>query len=363
MNDIQHPVKNHEVDLIELFGNLWRGRKTIIKFTLVFVLIGLIITIISPKEYTTTVVFVPQVDRGQPAMGNLSGLASLAGININSGGNSHSLSPYVYSEIISSAPFHMELMNTPITIDELEQPITIFDYYTNHKKPNPILKYTLGLPGLILNSFRKKSDESIPNEQPFIQLNKNQQRVKNIMGQRISIELIEKGYYIKLSGRMPEALASAQLTEKAQKLLQQLITEFKIQKATIRLDFIQLRYNDILQQYNKAHETLARFQDQNKNVSTAMAQTELQRLTNDYNLCFDLYHEITKQLEQAKIQVKEDTPVFTIIQPTSVPSEKSKPRRALTLAVCFIVGGFVSMAYVLNKQSGRWDDIWTILRN
>ena len=328
--------KPNEIDLIKLAKVLWSARRTIIKITLVFTLTGLLIAIFSPKEYTTSVTIVPQSSNNQGNLGNLGGLAAIAGININT--VQTEISPATYPQIISSIPFQLELMNTPLTFDKIDHPVTLYQYYSDYARPNYLYKYTIGLPGVLLNAFNKKqspTDNDAIND--FIQITEEQNEILKILKKKISINQNLKEDYIKLSCIMPEALPSTQLAHRAQELLQQQITEYKIQKATANLEFIQQRHDDVKRQYNEAQEALAKFSDSNKNVTTAIAQTEQERLSNDYNLSFSIYSEMAKQLEQAKIQVKEDTPVFTVIEPASVPLEKSKPQRLLILiSWCFL---------------------------
>lgn len=161
---------------------------------------------------------------------------------------------------------------------------------------------------------------------------------------------------------MPEALPAAQLAQHTQKMLQQYITDFKVKKAKANLEFVQQRYDETKKQFEKAQDGLARFRDRNKNVATAMAQTELERLNSNYNLLSSVYTELAKQLEQAKIQVKEDTPVFTIIEPVSVPLEKSKPKRAMILIIWIFLGGIIGTGMVFGREylqqfKERWNTI------
>jgi len=149
---------------------------------------------------------------------------------------------------------------------------------------------------------------------------------------------------------MPEALPSAQLAQRAQELLQQQITEFKTQKAAANLEFIQQRYYEVQSQYNQTQEALASFSDRNKNVTSAVAQTEFERLRNDYNLAYSIYSEMAKQLEQTKIQVKEDTPVFTVIEPASVPLYKSKPKRTMIMIGFMLIGGVVGCVIIFFRR-------------
>ena len=342
-----------EIDIIDLIKKFWQERRTIIKAVIICAFFGLLIAIFSPKEYTTKVVMVPQLSNRQGNLGNLSGLAAIAGINLSAPASTE-ISPTTYPQIISSVPFQLELMTTPLTFNKIGHNVTLYEYYSEYKKPNPILKYTLGLPGVILNEIKKK--QPIPNREishDLIYMTKKQKDICDIIARKISIELNSKDGYIILSCLMPEALPSAQLAKRAQELLQQQITEFKIQKAAANLEFIQQRYDEVQHQYNQAHEVLARFRDRNINIATAIARTESDRLENDYNLAYSIYSEMAKQLEQAKIQVKEDTPVFTIIEPAIVPLEKSKPRRFMILIIWTFIGGCAGISVVFWKLNYR----------
>ena len=342
-----------EIDLIALARTVWDGRRTLFKTLGIFFVLGLLVALFSPKEYTASTTMVPQLADGQSKLGGLSGLASMAGINLNAGGMSD-ITPAVYPQIVSSVPFRLELMQTPLNFKDIDQPVTLYDYYTGYSNPSVIsyvLKYTIGLPGVILQAIKGKPEEETgigPNGP--IRLTEEQEDVRKILDDLVSIDYNDKDGYVTLTCLMPEALPAAQLTQRAQQLLQQYITEFKVEKATANLEFVQQRYNEVQQQYNQAQEELARFRDRNKNVSTAMAQTEMERLSNNYNLAYTLYSELAKQLEQARIQVKEDTPVFTVIEPVSVPLERSKPKRTMILIIWLFLGGVVGTGIIFGRQ-------------
>ena len=57
-------IEDNEIDLIALAKTLWNGRKTVIKTTLIFMAIGLFVSIFSQKEYTSYTSFVPQTSDG-----------------------------------------------------------------------------------------------------------------------------------------------------------------------------------------------------------------------------------------------------------------------------------------------------------
>ncbi|WOC39788.1 GNVR domain-containing protein [Polaribacter sp. HL-MS24] len=74
------------------------------------------------------------------------------------------------------------------------------------------------------------------------------------------------------------------------------------------------------------------------------------QLQSQYNLVFAVYSELAKQLETQRLQVKKDTPIFTVLKPVTIPSEKATPKRALILVVYLFLGFVLSIGYVLVKE-------------
>ena len=59
--------------------------------------------------------------------------------------------------------------------------------------------------------------------------------------------------------------------------------------------------------------------------------------------------ELAKQVEQARIQVRKDTPIFTIIDPVVIPNQRTRPKRTLIVFGFTFLGVFLSLGYVLIK--------------
>jgi hypothetical protein len=357
-NNNHLPIQETEVDFINLARTFWEGRIVIIKLILLGVFIGFFVAILTPNEFTAYSTMVPQISDPKSKLASLSGglsgltgLAAMAGININTATGSE-LSPKSYSSIISSVPFQLELMKTPLNFEKLDSQVTLYDYYTKVKFQNSFYKYTLGLPSLIIKTIKgeKKNKFNTSVTNPLYLLTEKQIEVQRIIEKKVGIYINDKDADVSLSCSLPEAYAAAQLTHSAQELLQRYITEFKIEKAQVDQEFIQQRYNEAKKNYQSAQQQLALFRDRNKNMSTAVAKSEEERLTGEYTLVTGVYSELAKKLEQAKIQVKEETPVFTIIKPVSVPIEKSTPNRPMILAISAFIGLIVGTVIVLGKN-------------
>ncbi|NDV96095.1 chain-length determining protein, partial [Dysgonomonas sp. 521] len=79
----ENKEEEKEIDLMELAQKLWANKKFIIKVCLIGLVVGLIVAFSIPKEYTTTVVLMPEAQSGSG--GSMGSLAALAGINLGGG--------------------------------------------------------------------------------------------------------------------------------------------------------------------------------------------------------------------------------------------------------------------------------------
>ncbi|HEY3388157.1 MAG TPA: hypothetical protein VGK38_01190, partial [Prolixibacteraceae bacterium] len=102
-------------------------------------------------------------------------------------------------------------------------------------------------------------------------------------------------------------------------------------------------------EFSKAQVSLAMVNDRNKNFTSGVPQIEADRIQTSYTISLTVFQDMAKQLEQAKIQVKKETPVFTIIDPVTIPSEKSKPLRFRILFAWIFLGGIAGGAIVFSK--------------
>ncbi len=352
-NQIENQAEN-EIDLIEVFGKLWDRRKFILKITVGFMVFGVLVALFSSKEYTAGCTIVPQTGEKASTSG-LGGLAAIAGINLGNMSTSDVLSPKIYPKVLASVPFQKELMRTPVKFERIESPVTLMDYYTyeRYKKfsfAGMVLKYTIGLPGVIIRAIRgERPDPVVETGDSKIQtLSKEEYECSKILKGNVSVVLNEKEGYVTIAAVMPEPLAAAQVAAQVQSMLQHYITEFKIEKAQAQLDFVEGRFKEAKEQFEQKQEELAVFQDANRNSASAAARAMEERLSNEYNVALGIYSELAKQREQAGIQVKENTPVFTIVEPVTVPTEYSKPKRGLICVAFTFLGIFSGIALVLG---------------
>lgn len=168
-----------------------------------------------------------------------------------------------------------------------------------------------------------------------------------LLSQMLTITLDDKRGYITLTANMPEPVAAAQLAQAAFDILQKYITKFKIEKVQSDLDFVQERYDEAKRNFDEVQARRAKLRDANMNTTRYSALAELEKLDAEYALRQGVYNSLAQRVEQAKINVKETTPVLTIINPVTIPRQKSKPRRAMILFAFTFLGVVAGMGTVL----------------
>lgn len=89
MQKALHPVVNEEIDLRSLLATLWKGRWLIIVTTSLCALGSVAYALLATPWFESTVVMVPADTKSlSGGLGQLSGLASLAGVNLGAVGSS-----------------------------------------------------------------------------------------------------------------------------------------------------------------------------------------------------------------------------------------------------------------------------------
>lgn len=362
-----------EIDIMAIILRLWEKKWFIIKVSCVFAVLGVLVAIFTPKEYTASCVVVPETKgSGAFSSSSLGGLAAMAGINLGASSGGEMISPLMYDKLIKNIDLRKELMQTPINWEGYEEPITILDYYTNpdYAKTSvlgTVKKYTIGLPFVILNAIRGKQevkDIEVPSEGPKLSAYTQDELkcIKAFAGQ-FSLMADKKNGDVTISARMPEALAAAQVAEAVKNLLQKYVIELKLQKAEVNYEYIKQRYDEAKVVFEDKQDEYAKFQDANKVLSTALSKAKEEQMRSEFTVAKNLFNELTTQLVQAEMKIKEDIPILTVVEPVQVPLERSKPQRSKIVLIWCFLGGLLGCSLILGcdwlKEQGfknKWVD-------
>ena len=366
-----------EIDLADLVRQIWARKRTIWVTTLIVFLIGILIAIVSPEEYEASVVLMPQLSESSSGVGSglLRQFGGLAGLGLGGMSGNGTLAPDLYPEITQSTLFYLDIMEEDLYFSTLDTTVNLAQYFSEIEQPGVldyVKRYTIGLPGIIINlpatlinaakdqpvkvSASDVSEGDAPKgkeggvvsdtltDRPIKLTGRQRSTISKIRG-RITTS-IEENSTVKISAEMPDPLVAAEATQMATDYLISYILEYRTDKAQQDLLFVQKQYDEKRDRYRAIQRRLAQFRDQNLNIISETARIKQEQLESENQLAFDLYRSLEQQLEQARIKVQEETPVFKVLEPIQIPSGKSKPNRELIIILSLFVGFFLGLGIV-----------------
>lgn len=335
-----------EIDLIELAQKLWAERRLILKVCGIAVVVALVVAFSIPKEYSTTVTLAPEMN--SRAGSSMSTLAAMAGINLGGSKGDDALSPELYPDIVNSTPFLVDLFD--VRVKSLDEKIdtTLYNYMAEHQRSSwfsVVLSSPFRALGWVTSLFKKDKDseeELVPvgEREGVLSLTPDENGIMNAIKGHINVMVDEKSGVTTLTVLMQDPLISATVTDTVMHNLQKYITDYRTNKARHDLAFTEQLYAEAKADYEKAQQAYADFVDSNQNIIRQSVMVEQERLQNEMNLTYQVYTQVAQQLQMAKAKVQEITPVYTVVQPATVPLRAAKPSKVLILI------GFVFLAGV-----------------
>jgi uncharacterized protein involved in exopolysaccharide biosynthesis len=350
--------KNTSLSIIDILQKIKKEKKVILSFVYVFLLLGIVNYLLTSKEYKAEVTLLPETPSSNASLlrqfGNIPGISALG---LTPGQGDESIRPSIYPHILQSTPFLIEVTEykvAPVNSDSTINTEDLIQLYTKTNLLGIFSKITLGLPKLLVNLFSKSNTSySVPPDriiENYIDIDLNKQETIDQLKSRISAEIDPATNIIKISVVMPDPRAAAEISNFATNYIIKYVRDYRTQKIKKDLDFLEERYQAIQLRLNKSLYDLAEFRDKNLNVSSAQTKTIEERLVAEYNLVNNLYNTISQNLEQTKLKLEEETPVFKILNPSQIPLRKHKPKLLLTIFVSFLLGATLSLIYLLTRD-------------
>ena len=304
----QHMLNQYddEIDLRELFGVLWAGKIKIVAITAVFAIASVIYALSVPNQYKATALLSPAQSSGgglSGALGQLGGLAAMAGVSLGGGESSEA---QVAQEIMKSWSF-----------------IEGFIQSNN-----------LAVEVYAAEGWNKGSNE-LQIDSDIYDVSKSQWLVKDDdtgeLGPPSSWKLFEK---------FSEKLAVSE--NKKSGLLSVSIEYYSPQIAKQWLDLYVAAINDYMQKRKMAKVT--------RNIEYLEAQI---KKTNIAEMQEVFYTIIEEQIKSKMLAEASPDYAFVVVSPSMVPEEKSQPKRALICILGTLLGGMLSVLWVLVMHYGR----------
>jgi len=295
-----------EIDLRELFAVLWAGRIKIVAITAVFAIVSVIYALSVPNQYKATALLSSADSSGgglSGALGQLGGLASLAGVSLGGGESSEG---QIAQEIMQS-----------------------WSFIEGFIEDNNLAVGVYAADGWDRNSNEIEIDNDL------YDVSKSQWLVENDytgeIGLPSSWELFEV---------FSELLSVSE--DKKSGLVSMSIEYYSPLIAKQWLDLYVAAINEHMQKREMAKVT--------RNIEYLQAQI---KKTNIAEMQEVFYTIIEEQIKSKMLAEASPEYAFVAVSPSMVPEEKSQPKRALICILGTLLGGMLSVLLVLVMHYGR----------
>jgi len=298
-----------EIDLRELFMVLWAGKIKIVAITAVFAVASVIYALSVPNQYKATALLAPaQQESGglSGALGQLGGLASLAGVSIGGGESSES---QIAQEIMKSWSF----VEGFIADNDLAVEVYAAEGWS--RKSNQ-LKIDNDIYEVEAKSWLVEDDHTGKEGPP------SSWQLFEAFSDKLSVSEDKKSGLVSVS-----------------------IEYYSPQIAKQWLDL----YISAINKHMQARQV----EKVSNNISYLEAQIEKTSIAEMREVFYTIIEEQTKNK-----MVAEASPdyAFVAVSPSMVPEEKSQPKRALICILGTLLGGMLSVLLVLVMHYARKSD-------
>jgi uncharacterized protein involved in exopolysaccharide biosynthesis len=292
---IEQPFySDDEIDLGELFATLWRGKWTIVLFTIVFAAAGVFYALSKPNIYQASVLLAPAQDEGgaRGLGGQLGGLASLAGISLGGGGTSKTV---MAKQVLQSRAF-------------------LTDFIDHHNLSVPLMAteaWNIELQEWVINReiYNPQTGEWLQDENGKSQKPTDWDLVKRFKESHLSISDDKETGMVTLKVKSQSPSMAKDWSEKLVDDINEHMRAKDVQEAEARIAYLEgkLSETNIAGMQQVFYQLI---ESETRTVMLANAQTEY---------------------------------IFKTVDPAVVPQEKSEPKRALIAIVAAMLGGMLGV--------------------
>ncbi|MDC2180789.1 Wzz/FepE/Etk N-terminal domain-containing protein [Bacteroides thetaiotaomicron] len=346
--------KDEEIDLIEILRRIIAVRKTIYKAAGVGMVMGIIIAISIPKQYTVKVTLSPEMGNSKGSSG-LAGLAAsfLGSGSVIGGDGSDALNAALSSDIVSSTPFLLELLNMKLLIPK--ENIKTLEAYLDEQS-SPWWNYIIGIPGIVIESIKSlfvDTDNPIIDrslQKGTIELTREERDKIIFLRKNIVATMDKKTAITGISVTLQNPKVAAIVADSVVCKLQELIISYRTSKSKEDCAYLEKLFKERQEEYYAMQKKYADYVDTHDNLILQSVRTEQERLQNDMNLAYQVYSQVANQLQVARAKVQEEKPVFAVVEPAVVPLFPSGMGKLLYMLLFGFIAVIVTMGWLLIKK-------------
>ena len=269
-----------EIDLMDILRKIIGIRKKIYKAAGIGLIIGIIIAISIPKQYTVEVTLSPEM--GSTKGGGLSGLAaSFLGSGATMSDGTDALNASLSADIVSSTPFLLELSVMEIPASENKK-MTLNTYLD--EESSPWWSYIIGLPSMVIGGvkslFIKEDEETISDRgnQGTIELSKKESQKIETLKKMIIASVDKKTSMTTVAVTLQNPKVAAVVADSVVGKLQEYIINYRTSKAKEDCIYLERLFKERQQEYYVAQKRYADYMDSHDNIILQSVRAEQERL-------------------------------------------------------------------------------------
>ena len=302
-------ISSNEISLKEIIVFLFKNKIPIILITFICTVGAAIYSLYIPPTYQSTSKIITRTSSGS-GDGGLSQMAALAGISIGSGKASMDPSKYL-TEIIKDREILLKIIN--------------------HKWYIPGIRDSILLENILVD----KVDTSLSNWR-YVHETHLVNALRN--GNFISLTSNIKSGLLTLVTTFNSPVLAHQLNLFILQLLDDYIRESFKTQAQEKRKFIEERIKEVSAELESSENNLVVFKERNLNTSAPRVFLNEQRLNREVMLNQELYIQLKKQYEIARVEEKNDQPLIEVLQKPEIPITKAGPNRRRNVILGFFLG-------------------------
>ena len=290
-------------------------------------IIGIIVYLSIPKQYTVNVTLSPEMGGSKSGNGLVGIAASFLGSGVSSGDSSDALNASLSSEIVSSTPFLLELLSIDIPAPDGNGNMVLDTYLDDQS--SPWWNYVIGFPNMLVGGvkslFSEGTLDTLENvgRRGTLELSQEQNTKVNVLRNSVKASIDTKTAITNVSVSLQSPKVAAVVADSVVHKLQEYITDYRTSKVKDDCAYLEKLFKERQREYYTAQKKYANYVDTHDNLVLQSVRTEQERLQNDMSLAYQIYSQVANQLQVARAKVQEEKPVFAVVEPAIVPLNPS----------------------------------------
>ena len=338
-----------DITLSEFFGKITSGFKyarlkwvTVLAFALLGGLLGLAYSLFKKPVYEAVCTFVLEDGSKMNGLGQYAGLASLAGIDINSGGGGLFQGDNILELYKSRAMIEKTLLSSAVFNGK---PQLLIDRYIDFNE--------------LKEKWRKKDDIQDINFQGSPEkFNRTQDSIITDIVEKFNKKVLtvskldKKLSIIVVQVSSTDELFAKEFTKRLVETVNTFYVQTKTKKSAQNVAVLQHQADSVKQVLNASIGGVASAMDAAPNANPQLLSLKVpsQRRQVDVQASSEVYGEIVKNLEISRIGLRQDIPLIQIIDQPVLPLENDKVGKIKGIVFGFILAGFLAAFVIAFKK-------------